>query len=380
MGIALLIAWVAESLIQRQWKGAAFRAVIALVPILLWQGYVTWVTTSDAYKHPSYAYQRALYQNYNVTYSENMEYLDPYRPELGTTTLAQKLGRVANNRYWIQQGLGDMVFWRALGLGEVPSWLKHLQIYGVLTFLVLGSVALWNYGERLIIIYLILSIVIIATTPWPSQVDRYLSPLVPLLAITFVLGLVWAARQLGRDEHIVSRRLASVALAIAATIWLALTLTAQALDYTRTDAQTTCQERGTGCGDAHYVDASGVERAYRLLYYDKDWRDFDAALDWLRVHPPRTIVASSCCPHLVYLALHSKSVMPPMETNVDEAQQLLDDVPVTVVILDELKFSDAPSKRYLRPVITANGDKWRNVFTVPGTATAIYQRTRVSPP
>src|SRR5262249_1114754 len=160
---------------------------------------------------------------------------------------------------------------------------------------------------------------------------------------------------------------------MAATIWLASTLTAQALDYTHRDAQTTCRERGTGCGDAHYVDASGVEHPYRLLYYDKDWRDFDAALGWLRHHAPRAIVASNC-PHLVYLMLHSKSVMPPMESNVDEAQRLLDDVPVTVLIADDLKFSEAPSERYVGPVIRAYGDRWKSVFTVRGTATTIYER------
>jgi hypothetical protein len=50
-----------------------------------------------------------------------------------------------------------------------------------------AAIALWHYGERVMIIYLILSIVIIASTPWPTQFGRYLSPLVPLLAMTFVL-------------------------------------------------------------------------------------------------------------------------------------------------------------------------------------------------
>src|SRR5215813_6925515 len=146
IGIALLIAWLAESLIQRQWKRAALRAVVALLPILLWQGYVTWVTASDAYKHPAYAYQRAPYQNYNVTYSENMKYMDPYRPELGTATLAEKLKRVVSNRTPIVQTFGAMIFWRGLVLAEapLPGWTveggRRLLNYGVSVFVILGLV------------------------------------------------------------------------------------------------------------------------------------------------------------------------------------------------------------------------------------------------
>ena len=379
IGIALLAAWVAESLIQRQWKRATLRAAVALLPVLLWQGYVNWVTASDAYKHPAYAYQRAPYQNYNVTYSENMKYLDPYSPELGTGTLAQNLQRVARNRGPIIQTFGAMILWRGQALGEAPPWLSRLLRYGILLFVILGFVALWRCGEGPMIIYIILSIAIIAATPWPSQFGRYFSPLVPFLAIAVVFGLVWARRQLGGDEHTLPRRLASGGLAIVAGIWFASTLTAQALDYARPDSQTICRDRGTSCGDAHYVDASGVEHPYRLFYYDNGWRDFHAALGWLRNRAPSGVVVTSSCPYLIYLMLHSKSVMPPMESNVDTAQKLLDDVPVTFLIVDDLDFSGATSK-YLGPVVTTYGDRWKNVFAVPGTATTIYQRTRALPP
>jgi hypothetical protein len=394
IGIALLAAWVAESLFQRQWKRATLRAAVALLPVLLWQGYVNWATASDAYKHPAYAYQRAPYQYYNVPYSENMKYLDPYNPELGTATLAQKLKRVVTNRFPIVHTLGAMIFWRGLVLAEAPLpgwtvergydvmlgshlWLRRLLNYGVSMFVILGLVALWRNGERPINIYLILSIAIIATTPWPIQFGRYFSPLVPFLAIAFVLGVVWFKQQFDWDEHAGARRLASVGLAIVAGIWLVSTLAAQALDYARQDNQTNCHHRGTGCGDAHYIDASGVEQPYRLFYYDKEWRDFDAALAWLRNHAPPGAIVVTSCPQLVNLMLHFKSVMPPMETNVDAAQRLLDDVPVTFLIVDDLDFSThIATTKYLGPVVATYGDRWKNVFAVPGTATAIYQRTR----
>jgi hypothetical protein len=68
-----------------------------------------------------------------------------------------------------------------------------------------------------------------------------------------------------------------------------------------------------------------------------------------------------------------------MESNVDAAQRLLDDVPVTFLIFDDLDFTGS-SSRYLGPVITAYGDRWKKVFTAPSTATTIYQRTRALPP
>ena len=383
IGVALLVAWVAESLIQRQWTRAALRTAVALLPVLLWQGYVNWVTASDAYKHPAYAYQRAPYQYYNVTYSENMKYfwkyLDPYRPELGPATLAEKLKLVVTNQKAIIQSFGAMIFWRGEALGEAPRWLMRPLYYGVFLFAVLGFVALWRYGEGKMTIYLILSVAIIATTPWPAQFGRYFSPLVPFLAIAFVLGFVWATRHLGGDEHAVPRRLASVGLAIVAGIWLAWTLTAQALDYARPNSQTICRDRGIRCGGAHYVDASGVEHRYHLFYYDKAWRDFDVALGWLRNNASPEVVVASGCPYLIYLMLHSKSVMPPIESNLDTAERLLDDVPITFLIVDDLHFSSANSK-YLGPLVTEYGDRWKNVFAVPGTATTIYQRTRALPP
>jgi hypothetical protein len=365
IGIALLAAWVAESLIQRQWKRAALRAAVALLPVLLWQGYVNLVKASDAYQHPAYAYQRAPYQYYNVPYSENLEYLDSFRPELGKATLTQRLERVASNLGPIIRTFGAAVSWRGLALGEVVSWRRQLLDLGVSAFVILGLITLWRYGERLMILYLILSILIIAATPWPAQFARYFSPLVPFLAMAFVLGVVGATQQLSRHLH--QKRLVSVGLALVAGIWVVSALTAQLRDFVHPD------------NSATYVDARGVEHPYRLFYYDNAWRDFEAALNWLRDYAPPGAVVASSSPHLAYLMLHSKTVMPPMESDVSTAQRLLDSVPVTFLIVDDLTFLDI-SKRYVEPITTAYGDRWEKVYTVPGTATAIYQRTAASSP
>ena len=45
-GLALLAAWVGESLLRRRFKQAAGRGAVALAPVVLWQGYIAFVTAS----------------------------------------------------------------------------------------------------------------------------------------------------------------------------------------------------------------------------------------------------------------------------------------------------------------------------------------------
>jgi hypothetical protein len=49
--------------------------------------------------------------------------------------------------------------------------------------------------------------------------------------------------------------------------------------------------------------------------------------------------------------------MPPMEANASEAQRLLDTVPVTWVIIDEMEFLDT-ARVYARPVVEGATDRW----------------------
>ena len=46
-GLALLLAWIAESLIRRRFRQAAIRLVTAALPVLFWQGYIWRVTNSS---------------------------------------------------------------------------------------------------------------------------------------------------------------------------------------------------------------------------------------------------------------------------------------------------------------------------------------------
>jgi len=106
-GLALLLAWIAESLIRRRFRQAALRAAVAALPVLLWQVHIWRVTASDEYHHPAYSYQRADYQYANVTYGKNSRLLDPFRPELGYVQFRDLGGRLARNIVSIPSALGD---------------------------------------------------------------------------------------------------------------------------------------------------------------------------------------------------------------------------------------------------------------------------------
>ena len=78
-GLALFLAWIAESLIRRRFGQAAIRVAICALPVLLWQAHVWRVTRSYEYQHPAYSYQRADYYYPNVTYAANSRLIDPFR-------------------------------------------------------------------------------------------------------------------------------------------------------------------------------------------------------------------------------------------------------------------------------------------------------------
>ena len=108
-GVVLLAAWVIEALARRRLRLAFMRGLLALLPVMLWQGYVTRVRASEAYLRPAYDYQRAPYQNYNVAYAENILQVDPFRPELGRADGGALAARFVTNLARLPIALGEAV-------------------------------------------------------------------------------------------------------------------------------------------------------------------------------------------------------------------------------------------------------------------------------
>ena len=122
-GIALLAAWVAESLLLRDYKRAAIAFVISIVPVVVsWIGWIKAVESSPEYQQPAYAYQRAPYLYFNVSYARNLMTLaDPSTPDLGPLTTSLLLDRVRSNVKALPTSIGQAVSgWEAPARVALP--------------------------------------------------------------------------------------------------------------------------------------------------------------------------------------------------------------------------------------------------------------------
>jgi hypothetical protein len=379
MGLALLAAWAGESLLQRRWRALAVRTALTLAAFGGWHGYTASVKSSLEYRQPDYAYQRAHYQFYNVDYSDNSRYVDPFRPELGVVAPSAALKRLAGNVTRIPAAVGESVsiqksWWK----GEIehvndwmrgvrlPEWLASVAVITISLPVFAGLALLGLQGHRLIPFYAATSVALIAVTPWSNQFTRYMVPLTPIFALGLLNCYAWVA---SRAVPLDARRWRVAKAIIAAAIAVALLQ----------EGVTVGSMFATHHDRTDYVDASGRRGAYKLFYFDQEWQDHDRSLEWLAAHGAAGAVVASSTPPLVYLRTGLKAVMPPFEPAPATAQQLLDRVPATYLLVDSLDSPDV-ARRYLDPVLAAYPDRWRLLYGPSAGGTRIYQRVEKNGP
>jgi hypothetical protein len=389
LGIALLAAWVAEALLGKQWTRAAIRAGVALVPFFLWQGYVAHVRSDPSYVHPAYAYQRAAYMNYNVSYAENMSLIDPFIPELGKSNLSTRLLRLAQNVADMPATLGEMVSTRRQYWGwtlkAVGKWIGHPGIsrlerwpcvaLGVVVLIGLGTFALRR--EWLVLLYMLGTTAMICLTPWPGQFMRYLVPVGPLAAIALFRGLTAMTTVLQRrasqtdagktksmDSGPIARRV-SGALLVGV---ISVVLSAQMYALRRLHDM-----RGT----ANYTSPDGVTRPYVLFFYDPAWQAFEHALTWLKANAQGDDIVITSAPYWTWLWTGLKAAQPAYEADSAVEQRQLETVGATYLILDAFVLS-APdvSRRYAEPAVQAHPEAWELAYTTPVRPVRVYRRHR----
>jgi hypothetical protein len=372
-GIALLAAWAGESLIRRRFRQAVMRGAVAAAAVLAWMTYTAHVKGSPTFSRPTYAYQRAGYQFYNVDYAENMSYVDPFRPELGRVSRREALDRVLGNLRGMPMTLGEGVsvhrgWWRGevdkingrLSGVQVPKWVADVAMIALCLPVLGGLVLLALRGEVLLVLYLVGSLFIIALTPWPIQFVRYLVPLTPFLTLAVVMVLAACARRARESGELRWRVLWLVQLGVVAVIG------AQQL-------VTLYRSISKYPSPAVFIDQAGKRHDYRLFFYDRSWRLHDDGLDWLAHEArPGEIVATST-PHWAYLRTGLPAVMPPYEADPRRAAALLDQVPVTYLIVDQLSFLDV-GRRYTIPAIQDAPDRWRLIYAANDSGPKIYRR------
>lgn len=370
-GIALLAAWIVEAALRRRWRLAFLRAGLALVPFVAWQAYVAQVHSSFEYAHPAYAYQRAPYQFYNVTYAENLALRDPFQPELGHATAGDLGRRFLANVAVIPSALGEAVsstfgFWR-WGLNDlqdtlsdkrpIPEAIARWPLWALAAVVIAGLIALTRRGAWTVPLVALGSIALICSTPWPGQFSRYLSPLTPLLTLAFVVGGLWihAAAQRRGSAARVSCLSAFIALGV-------LTVATQIFTVTRI-----FQRRN----EDPAMSVIGSSLGHRMFYHDHTWAAWEKAASWIQAHARPDAIIATTSPHLLYLETGLKAVFPPMEANPAVCRQLLDSVAASFVIIDELEFLDI-ARRYAAPALNEPASGWTLVYQVDGTR--VYQR------
>jgi hypothetical protein len=368
--VALLAAWVIEALARRRWRLAVARGVLALLPVIAWETYVYKVHRSYDYTHPSYEYQRALYQNYNVTYAENISLLEPFRPERGLADWHGLATRLVTNFANMPVALGEAVsttygYWRnflqdaqyhLLRVAVVPTPVTWIPLFG-LGGLVLGGFVVFILRRDWVLASIVLiSITLICLTPWPEQVKRYLMPIAPFLTIAAVLAseqVVRLAQRWGRTSTLIPVVLVGLLL---------LTLTAQT--YV---AFKLFHSRG-----APFAAVERDNAKFRFFYHDHSWRAWEEAAAWIgaRALPGETVATTA--PHQFYLQTGLHAVYPPMDADPVRVRRLLAAVPVSYVIIDEFHYRDF-SRRYALPAVKGDPLGWRLVHSV--NRTQIYEST-----
>ena len=131
---------------------------------------------------PAYEYQRAPYQNYNVSYAENILLVDPFRPELGRLDPGGLAARLVTNLARMPAALGEAVsapksYWqsalertnRLLGQHLLPVGVVWVPILGFGALVVAGVVILTRRGAWLMVFIILVSVGLVCMTPWPDQ-------------------------------------------------------------------------------------------------------------------------------------------------------------------------------------------------------------------
>ncbi len=358
VAVALLAAWAFESLCRREFRTMAMRMLLGGAVVLGWSGYIAYVESSREYNTPAYEYQRAAYNYSNVSYARNMRYKDPFSPELGESSVADRVKQFVSNVGLVGISIGEAVSTKAkmwdllrneanlrLGIAVIPAWAVPGTLWFLAT-LVAGGIGLQLLRRQFLIpFYVLFSWVIVCSTPWPGQFNRYLTPLAPFLSLSLFLALRSGAEWCSR--WFPARRKA-VVIAIAgavAVLILVPQLATQVLMFTKWHSPVE-------------FDVTNERRIrYRLFGYEDMHRATDAGLDWLKRQANSGDVVATTDPGWAYLRTGLKSVIPPFELDADKAQRLLDGVPVRYLIVDEGNY-----KKYTTPVVASFPDRWRRVF------------------
>lgn len=363
MGIALLLAWIADAVLRRRIGAAAVRAVVALIPIAAWQGYIHAVETSQSYRNPAYSYQRDPTMFYNVSYTTNVGLRDPFRPELGRARVSDIAVRffanLARLPYYIGQELitPKELVWVALDKisSRIPLHIPwrpaSLVLYLFGCGALLGICLQFASRHFLISLYVAVTLGLVCLTPWPEQVMRYICPIYPFLAV----AVFEAAGRLG------GKTAGRTALAVSGVAILC----------------------GAFCSFAaserHFLDPakfetpSGKTASYRLMFFSPEVASVRDSLRWLRANAPRDSVVAASMPAWAYLETGFRTIMPPFFLEPHAAEPAIESARIDYIVLDHEVIKGQYNERFAN-LLKSFPDRWRLVYAAFNAQ--VYERIK----
>ena len=186
-------------------------------------------------------------------------------------------------------------------------------------------------------------------TPWPAQFTRYLAGVAPFLAICALLGF-------SADSYSLADRQAwNYCVANGHDGLLALAFVMEAFSATKMFWQRWKKEART-------VATKSEQSGLPLFFHDRTWQAWEETAAWVGAHAPPDAIVATSAPHFFYLRTGLRAILPPMEADPERARRLLEMVPASYVIVDELDFVDI-SRRYARPAVESDPTGWRVVYS-----------------
>jgi hypothetical protein len=196
-------------------------------------------------------------------------------------------------------------------------------------------------------------------TPWQSQFPRYLAPITPLTLLFLLVALIAIRDWLKRLTwgHIAGVLAMTVPLVGILLVQIVVAPHLLKVVY-----------------GARYYDAVERRQVFRPIQSGNAWQALDHAFEWIRNNAAADAVIATTVPHLAYLRARHKAVLPPFVRDPNTARHLLDEVPVSYLVIDRFRLPGV-SERYAAPVVAHNVGDWRLVFTAPDRKTCVYERT-----
>jgi hypothetical protein len=351
------------------------RAGVALSAIGLWQAYLGRVERGPDYHAPAYGYQRAPYQFYNVPYTESMWLVNLFQPEAGRATVADLPARVWSELGELAPAWGASVSikrgWyegevakanRLLGREVFPPGIVDAVLLGMAALISAGLVLMLSRGQWSIPCFVVLTMGLFLIYPAPGSLERYLASMAPLSTVALLLPLRWVRNRLARAAPPWRQGRFVVVLFLVA-------LVAQ-------EAHTLSKTYRLLYYPAEWRDARGRPGVYPLYAYDRPWRLHAEALAWLRQHAAPNDVIATSTPHWAFLRTGLRAVQPPWEPDPAKADGLLQTVPVTYLVVDQLVAYEqaGTNQRYTVPVVERFSGRWDLVYAGPDSASRIYRR------